>query len=68
MSAPDLSGAAWRKSRYSQQNGACVEVAFMGEAVAMRDSKNQGGTVLFFDADKWTEFVAGVQAEAFNVQ
>ncbi|MGO8979851.1 MAG: DUF397 domain-containing protein [Streptosporangiaceae bacterium] len=36
----DLSQAAWRKARASQNNGGCVEVAAnLPEVVAVRDSK-----------------------------
>jgi hypothetical protein len=36
----DLSGAAWRKARASQNNGGCVEIADnLPGVIAMRDSK-----------------------------
>jgi hypothetical protein len=39
----DLSKAAWRKARASQNNGGCVEVADnLPGVVAIRDSKQPG--------------------------
>ncbi|TCP57357.1 uncharacterized protein DUF397 [Tamaricihabitans halophyticus] len=44
-----LDGATWRKSSYSNGGGECVETAALDEAmVAVRDSKNPAGGVLFF--------------------
>ena len=37
----DLSRALWRKSTYSGGNGSCVEIANLGMAVAVRDSKDR---------------------------
>lgn len=42
MVAIDLSQAVWRKSTYSGQNGACVEVAAFGDGVAWRKSSGSG--------------------------
>lgn len=50
MTAADLSRAVWRKSRKSQDNGGCVEVADLREYVAVRDSKDPNGPVLVFTA------------------
>ncbi len=45
----DLSVAIWRKSAYSNNGGACVEVARnLPGVVAVRDSKNPGGPALIF--------------------
>lgn len=49
--------------------GCCVEVATNRAAVdgtvAVRDSKT--GTVLTFDRQEWTDFLAGAQAGEFNI-
>ncbi|WP_123748214.1 DUF397 domain-containing protein [Saccharothrix texasensis] len=59
MSTGDLSGVTWRKS--SRSNGAsnanCVEVAFTGPAVAVRDSKNPEAATLAFPAVQWSFFL-----------
>lgn len=47
----DLTGANWKKSARSSGNGACVELANLGDLVAARDSKNPDGPVLTFPAD-----------------
>lgn len=52
MSVPvrDLSGARWRRSTYSGASGnQCVEMADLGDTIAIRDSKNPGGPVLLLD-------------------
>ena len=55
----DLLGAAWRKSSRSGENG-CVEVAFVGDQVAVRDSKQKRGPVLVFTPTEWKAFIGGV--------
>lgn len=43
----DLKNAKWRKARRSLSNGGeCVELAGVGGAVAVRDSKDPDGPVL----------------------
>lgn len=50
--------AAWRKSsRSGGGDGSCVEVAFAGPAVAVRDSKDPDGPVLAFPASSWSAFL-----------
>ncbi|MFE7897308.1 DUF397 domain-containing protein [Streptomyces sp. NPDC057424] len=64
-SRPDLKGAAWRKSSYSNQEGGnCVEVAdgFRGAVVPVRDSKAPQGPALCFEAASWAAFIGGLKA------
>jgi hypothetical protein len=66
----DLTGAAWRKSSYSGNNGGnCVEVARnLPDAVALRDSKNPQGPVLVVTPEDWRAFTATVQAGALGLR
>jgi hypothetical protein len=52
--------AAWRKSTRSGDQGACVEVAAVEDAIAVRDSKDPAGPVLVFSATAWTAFAGAV--------
>lgn len=51
----DLMGVRWRKSSFSSGDGDdnCVEVAFVGPATALRDSKNAAGPVLLLPTAAW---------------
>ncbi|SCE80501.1 protein of unknown function (DUF397) [Micromonospora viridifaciens] len=65
--APQLAGAAWRKSTRSQTSN-CVEVAPLRTepaAVALRDSKDPSGPVLLFNRAGWLGFIAGAKSGQF---
>ncbi|TMR05518.1 DUF397 domain-containing protein [Actinomadura soli] len=61
MTSPDLSSAGWRTSRHSQQDGACVEIAPVNGAVAMRDSKDPHGPVLLVPRSAWQAFSRSIK-------
>jgi hypothetical protein len=43
-----------------------VEVAFAGERVLIRNSRDAGGPVVAFDRAEWAAFVAAVKDDEFN--
>jgi hypothetical protein len=61
MGEPDVSRTHWRRSRRSSGNGACVEVAHLADAVAVRDSKNPDGARLLVSVAGWRSFVTKVR-------
>lgn len=64
----DLSRAVWRKSTKSGPwTEACVEVAFVDGATAVRDSKNPTGPVLVFTPKEWDAFVDGAKGGEFDL-
>ncbi|MFE4666330.1 DUF397 domain-containing protein [Streptomyces sp. NPDC056716] len=60
----DLSRAAWRKSRYSNDGGGdCVEVATnLPSVTPVRDSKVPEGPTLLLSTNAWAAFVTAVKA------
>ncbi|MER5704815.1 DUF397 domain-containing protein [Micromonospora sp. NPDC002296] len=51
-----LAAARWRKSSRSGDEGACVEMAVVPDAIAVRDSKDPAGPALIFPPTAWTTF------------
>lgn len=57
----ELSNAQWFKSSHSGGDDDCVEVAWLGSNVGVRDSKAPGGPALVFDRADWAAFIVGLQ-------
>ena len=57
-----LARALWRKSTYSGGNGSCVEIADLGAAVAVPDSKEPDGPKLVFAVEQWRSFTDSIKA------
>jgi hypothetical protein len=63
VSRNEYPGAQWRKSRYSNGQAECVEVAGnLPGIVAVRDSKDPGGSRLAFGGAQWRAFTVTVKA------
>ncbi|MBQ0926547.1 DUF397 domain-containing protein [Saccharopolyspora endophytica] len=65
MTAPDRNALQWRKSTRSSNYANCVEVAFAGDTVHTRDSKNPAGQHLMFGQPAWSSFVQGLRDDRF---
>jgi hypothetical protein len=64
----DLSGAIWRKSTRSGQDGQCVEAATnLPGIVPVRDSKDREGGTLMFTSEGWAAFVDGLKNGEFDL-
>jgi len=61
MQQPDLSGAPWRKSSLSGEGASCVEMAFVDNDVAVRDTKDRDGGTLIFSRTEWNAFIGNIK-------
>jgi hypothetical protein len=62
----DFTDANWRKSVRSQNNGACVEVARVGDVIGVRDSKDPDGAILAYTLAEFSAFLDGAAKGEFD--
>lgn len=63
----DFSSVHWRKSSYSSGGGnACVEVAALPRAVAIRDSKDPHGPVHLLDLAAFRDLIGRIKRGDFD--
>ena len=55
----------WRTSSVCSVNG-CIEVAALGESIAVRDSKNPDSTIQMYSPEEWTAFLDGITNGDFD--
>jgi len=66
VSEPRRTEIKWSKSPASGESG-CVEVAFVNDAVLLRQSKDPAGPILTFTRLEWTAFLSGARDGAFDL-
>ena len=55
------SAVTWRKSRYSADQGECVEIAQAEQSILVRDSRDTAGPVLLLTFAQWRGLLARVR-------
>jgi hypothetical protein len=62
----DADDLDWLKSRLSMASGACVELAAVGDLIALRDSKNPHMPAFYFSRPEMFAFLDGAKREEFD--
>ena len=67
MPAEELTDVTWQKSKHSNPNGACVEVAVLPDGeIAVRNSRFPGGPALVYTRAEIAAFLAGAKDGEFD--
>ena len=67
MPAAELSGVAWRKGSASNSQGACVELARLGNGeFAVRNSRDPAGPALIYTRTEISALIEGVKMGEFD--
>ena len=67
MPATQLTDVAWQKSKHSNPNGACVEVANLSTGeIAVRNSRFPEGPALVYTRAEIDAFLAGAKDGEFD--
>jgi hypothetical protein len=67
MAATDLTDVTWEKSKHSNPNGACVEVAHLPDGeIALRNSRFPDGPALVYTRAEITAFLASAKEGQFD--
>ncbi|MEU2608635.1 DUF397 domain-containing protein [Streptomyces albus] len=62
----ELESAVWFKSSRSNGQAECVEVAFLADVVATRDTKDRDRATLVFAPQQWQAFVTSAAQGHFD--
>jgi hypothetical protein len=67
MPASDLHDVTWRKSRHSNSQGTCVELAGLPDgAIAVRNSRDPDGPALIYSPAEMDAFIRGARDGEFD--
>jgi len=67
MPAKDLRDATWRKSRHSNSQGTCVELAGLpGGEIAVRNSRHPDSPALIYSPEEMDAFIRGAKDGEFD--
>ena len=67
MPATELRDVAWRKSRHSNSQGTCVELAGLpGGEIAVRNSRHPDGPALIYTPAEMDAFIRGAKDGEFD--
>jgi hypothetical protein len=67
MPATELASVTWQKSKHSNPNGACVEVAHLANGeIAVRNSRFPAGPALVYTRAEIAAFLTGAKDGEFD--